>query len=72
MAQHYLIFLFQSFETAEILLLVFPFLIGTGLIYLYVMQRKSVSEKAARKCPHCAKMVDVDSRICPFCQRKIA
>ena len=63
--------LFQSVGTTEILLLVFPILIGTGLIYRYVRRRKSGSETGTRKCPHCAKMVDADSKICPLCQRMI-
>jgi hypothetical protein len=63
--------LFQSFGTSEILLLVFPILIGTGLIYRYVKRRKSGLETATKKCPHCAKMVDGGSKICPLCQRMI-
>ena len=71
MAQYSPDLLFQSFETTEILLLVFPILIVTGLIYGYVRRRKLGSETTTRKCPHCVKMVDADSKICPLCQRLI-
>ena len=63
--------LFQSFETTEILLLVFPILIGTGLVYRYARQRKSGMAATTKKCPHCAKMIDLEAKICPICQRMI-
>jgi hypothetical protein len=71
MAQYFPDTLFQSFETTEILLLVFPVLIVTGLIFRHVRQRKSGLETATRTCPHCVKMIDSDAKICPICQRMI-
>ncbi len=72
MTGNFAVLLLQTFSPSEIVLVVFPILVGTGLVYFYVRSRRSGAKISSRRCPHCKAAIDSDTNLCPSCGRFVA